>query len=131
MNQLIKNIRTYLNMSQAEFAEKLNVTFATVNRWENGRAVPNKLAQVKIYDMCKEKAVPVYEMMLQNIEDIAKGLGIDSNRILLYHGSKSGIEGKIAPLSRKECDFGKGFYIRNMPSSVCIKPTSLQKKMTT
>lgn len=118
MNQLIKNIRTYLNMSQAEFAEKLNVTFATVNRWENGRAVPNKLAQVKIYDMCKEKAVPVYEMMLQNIEDIAKGLGIDSDRILLYHGSKSGIEGKIAPLSRKQCDFGKGFYMGTEPAQV-------------
>ena len=111
MNLLIKNIRTYLNFSQAEFAEKLNVTFATVNRWENGRAVPNKLAQVKIYDMCKEKEVPVYEMMLQNIEDIAKGLDIDSNRVLLYHGSKSGIEGEIAPLSRKQCDFGKGFYM--------------------
>ncbi len=116
MNLLIKNIRTYLNISQAEFAEKLNVTFATVNRWENGRAVPNKLAQVKIYDMCKEKEVPVYEMMLQNIEDIAKGLDIDSNRVLLYHGSKSGIEGKIAPLSRKQCDFGKGFYMGTEPA---------------
>ena len=116
MNLLIKNIRTYLNISQAEFAEKLNVTFATVNRWENGRSVPNKLAQVKIYDMCKEKAVPVYDMMLQNIEDIAKGLDIDSNRVLLYHGSKSGIEGKIAPLSRKQCDFGKGFYMGTEPA---------------
>ena len=116
MNLLIKNIRTYLNISQAEFAEKLNVTFATVNRWENGRSVPNKLAQVKIYDMCKEKEVPVYEMMLQNIEDIAKGLDIDSNRVLLYHGSKSGIEGKIAPLSRKQCDFGKGFYMGTEPA---------------
>ena len=116
MNQLIKNIRTYLNISQAEFAEKLNVTFATVNRWENGRAVPNKLAQVKIYDMCKEKEVPVYDMMLQNIEDVAKGIDIDSNRVLLYHGSKSGIEGKISPLSRKQCDFGKGFYMGTEPA---------------
>ena len=48
MQTLIKQIRTYLNMSQTEFAEQLNVTFATVNRWENGRAVPNKLAQSKI-----------------------------------------------------------------------------------
>ena len=116
MNLIIKNIRAYLNMSQAEFAEKLNVTFATVNRWENGRAVPNKLAQVKIYDMCKEKEVPVYDMMLQNIEDVAKGIDIDSNRVLLYHGSKSGIEGKISPLSRKQCDFGKGFYMGTEPA---------------
>lgn len=31
--------------------------------------------------------------------------------ITLYHGSKSGIKGKIAPLSREKCDFGKGFYM--------------------
>lgn len=46
MKNLIKKIRLYLNMSQTEFAEHMNVSFATVNRWENGRAVPNKLAQI-------------------------------------------------------------------------------------
>ena len=45
MQTLIKQIRAHLNMSQAEFAEHLNVTFATVNRWENGHSSPNKLAQ--------------------------------------------------------------------------------------
>jgi DNA-binding transcriptional regulator YiaG len=49
MQKLIKNIREYLNISQAEFAEKLGVTFATVNRWENGRSVPTKLAQNILY----------------------------------------------------------------------------------
>lgn len=29
----------------------------------------------------------------------------------LYHGSKSGIHGTIAPISRKHCDFGQGFYM--------------------
>lgn len=29
----------------------------------------------------------------------------------LYHGSKSGIRGAIAPVSRERCDFGKGFYM--------------------
>ena len=28
-----------------------------------------------------------------------------------YHGSKNGIKGKIQPLSRATCDFGKGFYM--------------------
>lgn len=37
-----------MNMNQTEFAELLNVTFATVNRWENECALPNKLAQDKI-----------------------------------------------------------------------------------
>jgi len=35
----------------------------------------------------------------------------DKNTITLYHGSKSGINGGIAPLSREKCDFGKGFYM--------------------
>ena len=52
-------------MSQTEFEEQFNVIFATVNRWENGHAVLNKLAQYKMYDLCKEKIVPVYDMMLK------------------------------------------------------------------
>lgn len=31
--------------------------------------------------------------------------------MLLYHGSKHGISGEIAPLSRDRCDFGRGFYM--------------------
>lgn len=31
--------------------------------------------------------------------------------ITLYHGSKSGIHGRIAPISRGHCDFGQGFYM--------------------
>lgn len=115
MQTLIKQIRTYLNISQTEFAEQLNVTFATVNRWENGRAVPNKLAQSKMYDLCKEKSVPVYDMTLKKIFKAAKTIKPETNRVLLYHGSKSGIEGKIEPKSRKQCDFGKGFYMGTDP----------------
>lgn len=37
---------------------------------------------------------------------------ITSNeKIILFHGSKSGIEGMIAPNSRDKCDFGKGFEL--------------------
>lgn len=115
MQTLIKQIRTYLNMSQTEFAEQLNVTFATVNRWENGRAAPNKLAQSKMYDLCKEKSVPVYDMTLKKISEAAEAVQPETNRILLYHGSKAGIEGKIEPKSRKQCDFGKGFYMGTDP----------------
>ena len=115
MQTLIKQIRTYLNMSQTEFAEQLNVTFATVNRWENGRAVPNKLAQSKMYDLCKEKSVPVYDMTLKKISEAAEAVQPETNRVLLYHGSKAGIEGKIEPKSRKQCDFGRGFYMGTDP----------------
>ena len=102
-------------MSQTEFAKQLNVTFQAVNRWENGRALPDKLAQSKMFDLCKEKQLPVYDMILKKITDKSKAMKLDSNRVLLYHGSKSGIEGTIEPKSRKQCDFGKGFYMGTDP----------------
>ena len=116
MQDLIKKIRSYMNMNQTEFAEQLNVTFATVNRWENGRALPNKLAQDKIYDLCKAYEVPVYDMVLEKIEAESRSIELAKGRVLLYHGSKSGIEGDIAPKSRKQCDFGEGFYMGTEPS---------------
>lgn len=50
-------------------------------------------------------------MTLKKIADAAKGVQLENGRVLLYHGSKSGIEGRIEPKSRKQCDFGKGFYM--------------------
>jgi len=116
MQDLIRKIRAQMNMNQTEFAERLNVTFATVNRWENGRALPNKPAQDKIYDLCKAHNVPVYDMVLEKIADASASVELEPGRVLLYHGSKSGIEGKIAPKSRKQCDFGEGFYMGTEPS---------------
>ena len=115
MQILIKQIREHLNISQTELAEQLNVTFATVNRWENGRAVPNKLAQTKLYEICKKNDVPVYDITLSRIANAAENISLSEGRILLYHGSKSGIVGKIEPKSRSLCDFGKGFYMGTDP----------------
>jgi DNA-binding transcriptional regulator YiaG len=44
----IKKIRKELGLTQLEFAIKLGVTPATVNRWERGRNLPSKLAIAKI-----------------------------------------------------------------------------------
>lgn len=33
----------------------------------------------------------------------------NDKKLTLYHGSKSGFYGAIAPVSRKHCDFGRGF----------------------
>lgn len=115
MRKLIKSIREYLGLSQTELADKIGVTFATVNRWENGRAIPTKLAQTTLYEYCEEHGVPVYQMILEKIKTEADAVSLDGDRILLYHGSKSGIVGEIAPMSREMCDFGKGFYMGTDP----------------
>lgn len=75
MQELIKNIRKFKGLSQQEFGEKLGVTFATINRWENGKTTPNKLAQTKLYDFCKENNIPVYDMTIQRIQDEVNSLG--------------------------------------------------------
>lgn len=36
-------------------------------------------------------------------------------KIILYHGSRGGIVGKIEPKSRLRCDFGAGFYMGTNP----------------
>ncbi len=52
----------------------------------------------------------------------------DNRNVTLYHGSKSGIRGAIAPISRESCDFGKGFYMgtdRNQPLTlICNYPNA-------
>lgn len=41
---------------------------------------------------------------------------ITNEIVTLYHGSKSGIHGAIAPVSREHCDFGRGFYMGTDPA---------------
>lgn len=54
-------------------------------------------------------------MILRRIKEISKQLNIEEDRVLLYHGSKSGLVGNIAPISRAQCDFGQGFYMGTDP----------------
>ena len=35
-------IRAKLNLSQEQLAKQLNVSFSTINRWENKKNIPNK-----------------------------------------------------------------------------------------
>src|ERR1039458_5063231 len=38
----VRLLRAALNLSQEQLASNLNVSFATVNRWESGKVVPQK-----------------------------------------------------------------------------------------
>jgi putative transcriptional regulator len=40
-----------MDLTQERFAAKLGVTFASVNRWENGRAKPSPLALKQIEEL--------------------------------------------------------------------------------
>lgn len=115
MKELVLEIRNRLNVSQEDLAKMIGVSFATVNRWENGHSQPNKAAQLRLYDICKERNVNLEDIIRKKIEKIAADISESSKRMILFHGSKSGIKGPIAPISRERCDFGKGFYMGNEP----------------
>lgn len=48
----VKEVRRQLALSQEELAHALGVSFATVNRWENGKTVPSKLAMKQFTAFC-------------------------------------------------------------------------------
>lgn len=103
-SEMIKEIRSYLSLSQSEFADVLGVSFATVNRWEKGHCEPSQIAMNAIKNLCASNKIDFSQFEGNRI--------IRTNEMVtLYHGSKSGIRGTIAPISRERCDFGKGFYM--------------------
>ena len=115
MKDLILEIRNRLNASQEDLARMIGISYATVNRWENGHSQPNKAAWLRLYDICKERNIDLEDIIRNKIEKSAANISSSSEKVLLYHGSKSGIKGPIAPISRERCDFGKGFYMGTEP----------------
>ena len=51
----VKYVRSQLKLSQEDLAHELGVSFATINRWENGNYQPSRLAKKAFEDFCKEK----------------------------------------------------------------------------
>jgi DNA-binding transcriptional regulator YiaG len=54
---MVKNLRQQMEMTQEEFAREMNVTFSTVNRWENGHAKPSRLAMLTIQRIASERQI--------------------------------------------------------------------------
>ena len=47
----VKDLRERLGLTQTRMAERVGVSFATVNRWENGQSRPRRLAWRRIVDL--------------------------------------------------------------------------------
>jgi putative transcriptional regulator len=56
---VVKEVRKRLGISQEDLAHSLNVSFATINRWENGKTSPNKLTRKYFYDFCQSKGIEI------------------------------------------------------------------------
>ncbi len=55
LSEIIKTIRSELNLSQEGLARELHVGFSSVNRWENNKSKPNQIARYALIELCKKK----------------------------------------------------------------------------
>jgi putative transcriptional regulator len=65
----LKAMRDSLGMTQEAFARELNVSFPTVNKWENNKTKPLRIIRDKIIELSISKGVS---------EDIIKALKNDN-----------------------------------------------------
>ena len=56
-SKIIKDLRNIMMLTQTELAEVLEVSFASINRWENGRYVQSIIIKRRIKDLCKKNNI--------------------------------------------------------------------------
>ena len=52
----IKELRNAMGLTQEEFAHQLGVTLCTVNRWENNKVTPSRLAVKQLQGLGSSKS---------------------------------------------------------------------------
>ena len=76
-DEILKNIRKELNITQEQLARDLNVSFSTLNRWENGRNIPSRLARMRLFEYCTEKDISSDIISeLERASNTVKGTGV-------------------------------------------------------
>ena len=62
-SQMIKALREKMILSQKEFAQLLNVSYVSVNRWENGRNEPTIKVKRKLADLFNEYNITLEKLL--------------------------------------------------------------------
>ncbi|MEX0806283.1 MAG: helicase-related protein [Candidatus Binatia bacterium] len=78
-SEQIKNIRKQMGLSQESFAEVLGVSFATVNRWENGKAIPQKGRVALIRGLLEKKDSAQKKDVAQSMNVSAPSLNFEGD----------------------------------------------------
>lgn len=68
IDEILKMIRKEMNISQETLARELDVSYGTLNRWENNKAKPSRLAMRRIKEYCKNN--PISEDINQLLESL-------------------------------------------------------------
>ena len=58
-SEFVVSVRKELQLSQKQLAAAINVSYSTINRWENGHVVPSNLAVKSFYDFCENNFIRV------------------------------------------------------------------------
>lgn len=59
---VVKMVREKTGLSQEDLARALEVSFATINRWENGKTHPNKLTKSVFFTFCEKNGISTKDM---------------------------------------------------------------------
>lgn len=57
-------VRKKLALSQKQLASAINVSYSTINRWENGHVIPSNLAMKSFYDFCENNFIDIPDDLL-------------------------------------------------------------------
>lgn len=66
---LVRKIRLDLGYSQEQFARVLNISFCTVNRWENAKAKPSPMAKKLLFEFCEKQGMEI-RIVQEDIYDL-------------------------------------------------------------
>ncbi len=102
----IELTRHLLGCSLEELSKGIGISRMTLHRWDVGRVVPSESALSSFYEYAFNRGVRLNQIKAQLYREDTR-----APQTLLFHGSKSGIEGKLRlDASRRNTDFGQGFY---------------------
>ena len=69
LSEAIKNTRQMALLSQEDFAKELHVSVGSINRWENGKTIPNITAMKSLKAFCEEQNLPYETIQMEWIKE--------------------------------------------------------------
>lgn len=63
-SEFVISIRKNMGLSQKQLAAAINVSYSTINRWENDHVVPSNLAVKSFFNFCENNFISVPEELL-------------------------------------------------------------------
>lgn len=103
----INYAKIVLGMSDEEISSFIGVSRMSLNRWKNGKVIPNDETLEKMYNSFYDSGIN-----LNRIKEEMYESSLEKNHTLLFHGTKLELNGDPSiEYSDDKKDFGKGFYL--------------------